>query len=207
MIYTIDPQKTALLIIDPQREYYDEGRPLYTPHAQEILPNLQKLRETLAALGVRTIFVRHVHNADGTDIGRMGDFDPTPLFVEGTPEVEIVADLAPGEGDVTIEKTRYSAFVNTKLESILKTFGVDTVIITGLMTNFCCVTTARHAHDLDYKVIFVSDANAGPDMPDLGFGEVPHAEIMRSVATSLAGGVADVVATADLVQTVHQAAL
>ncbi|MCA1636687.1 MAG: isochorismatase family protein, partial [Acidobacteria bacterium] len=63
----------------------------------------------------------------------------------------------------------------------------------------CSVTTARHAHDLDYKVIFVEDANAGPDMPDVGFGPVPHAEIMRAVATSLAGGIADVVKTDEVI--------
>jgi nicotinamidase-related amidase len=107
--------------------------------------------------------------------------------------------LTPLEGNIIVDKTRYSAFVNTKLESVLKTFYVDTLIITGLMTNYCCVTTARHAHDLDYKVIFVPDANAGPDMPDLGFGPLPHAEIMRGVATSLAGGIASLIDTDQLI--------
>jgi len=60
--------------------------------------------------------------------------------------------------------------------------GVDTVIVTGLMTQYCCVTTARHAHDLDYKVIFVSNANTGPDMPDLGFGAVPHTRMLEAIA-------------------------
>jgi nicotinamidase-related amidase len=112
--------------------------------------------------------------------------------------VEIVPPLAPREDEPVVDKTRYSAFVNTRLESILKTWGVDTVLITGLMTQYCSVSTARHAHDLDYRVIFVADANAGPDLPDLGFGEVPHADALRVIATSLAAGIADVTDTRTL---------
>lgn len=199
MSYEIDAKKTALLIIDPQREYFDEDKPMYTPHASEILNNLIRLRDAAHRANILTILVQHSHKADGSDVGRMADFDPTPLFVEGTPGVELIPELSPSEGDIVVKKTRYSSFVNTKLESVLRTSNVDTLIITGLMTNYCSVTTARHAHDLDYKVIFVEDANAGPDMPDLGFGPVSHADIMRSVATSMAGGIADVVKTDDLI--------
>jgi nicotinamidase-related amidase len=199
MTYSIRPKTTALLIIDAQREYFDEDKPLYTQHAAEILGNLVKLRDSASEAGIRTIFIRHAFDPNGIDIGRMGDFNPTPVFVDGTPGVEFASGLAPLENDIVVEKTRYSAFVNTKLESVLKTLGIDTVIVTGLMTNFCCVTTARHAHDLDYRVIFVADAVAGPDMPDLGFGSVTHEEVLRVVATSLAGGIADVVGASELI--------
>jgi biuret amidohydrolase len=145
------------------------------------------------------VFIRHVQAADGSDAGRMGDFDDTPSFVAGTRGVEIVPELAPRDGEPVVDKTRYSAFVNTRLESILKTWGVDTVLVTGLMTQYCSVTTARHAHDLDYRVVFVVDANAGPDLPDLGFGALPHDEARRSIATALAGGIAEVVDTGALV--------
>jgi nicotinamidase-related amidase len=77
----------------------------------------------------------------------------------------------------------------------LKTSGADTLLITGLMTQYCSVTTARHAHDLDYRVVFVADANAGPDLPDLGFGAVPHDDARRVIATALAGAIAEVVDT------------
>jgi nicotinamidase-related amidase len=207
MVYEVDPRRTALLVIDAQREYFDTDRPLYTENAAAIRDTLVRLHQAAREHGIRTIFVTHVHAADGSDVGRMGDFDPTPVFVETTPGVELIPELSPQDGDVTVEKTRYSAFVNTKLESVLKTFGVDTVIITGLMTNYCSVTTARHAHDLDYKVIFVHDANAGPDMPDLGFGPVTHAELMRGIATSLAGGVAEVMSAEALLERLGAARL
>jgi ureidoacrylate peracid hydrolase len=195
MTYEPEPARTALLIIDAQREYFDPDGALFTEHAAGILENLLALLDGARRSGTRVVWVRHVQAADGSDTGRMADFDDTPSFVAGTPGVEIIPQLVPRADEPVVDKTRYSAFVNTRLESILKTWGVDTVLISGLMTQYCSVTTARHAHDLDYRVIFIADANAGPDLPDLGFGEVPHAEAMRAIATALAGGIADVTDT------------
>jgi|ERR1017187_3919529 ureidoacrylate peracid hydrolase len=196
--YTINPKTTALLIIDAQREYFDADKPLFTPNAAKIRDNLIKLKAYAEEKSIPTVIIEHMHRADGGDVGRMGDFDPTPVFTEGTDGCETIAELSSPK-DIHVRKTRYSAFVNTKLESLLKSWGVDTVIITGLMTNFCSVTTARHAHDLDYKVIFVIDANAGPDMPDVGYGAIPHGDIMKVIATTLACGVADIATTSEII--------
>lgn len=195
MVYSIAPARTVLLLIDAQNEYFDPACPLYTPNAATIKSNLVALRDAARSAGIRPIYVRHEHRANGADMGRMADFDTTPVFIEGTPAAEIIAELRPGQNEIVVKKNRYSAFLNTELESVLRTFAIDTVIVTGLMTQYCCVTTARHAHDLDYKVIFVSNANTGPDMPDLGFGAIPHARMLEAVATSLAGGIADVVSS------------
>jgi ureidoacrylate peracid hydrolase len=197
-VFSLDPARSALLVIDAQREYFDEDGAAYTPNAAAIVEPLQRLLAAARSSGATVIFLRHVFAADGSDTGRMGDYDDTPSFVAGTPHVEIVDALAPQAGEPVIDKTRYSAFVNTRLESVLKTARIETVLITGLMTQYCSVTTARHAHDLDYRVVFVSDANAGPDLPDLGFGEVPHADALRVIATSLAGGIAVVAPGADV---------
>ena len=206
MIYELQPARTALLVIDAQREYFDQDGALFTPHAAEIQENLTRLIEAARAAGAQVVFIRHVMAADGSDAGRMGDFDDTASFVAGTRGVELADGIEPEAGEPIVDKTRYSAFVNTRLQSILKTSGVDTLIITGLMTQYCSVTTARHGHDLDYRVVFVSDANAGPDLPDLGFGAVPHAEAMRAVATSLAGGIAEVVQTDSAISELERAA-
>lgn len=195
MTYEPEPARTALLVIDAQREYFDADGALFTEHADGILENLLALLDGARRSGTKVVWLRHVMAADGSDAGRMGDFDETPSFVAGTKGVEIIPQLVPEEDEPVVDKTRYSAFVNTRLESILKTWGVDTVLITGLMTQYCSVTTARHAHDLDYRVIFVADANAGPDLPDLGFGAVPHADALRAIATALAGGIAEVTDT------------
>ena len=195
MVYSIVPSATALLMIDAQREYFDADRPLFIPHAAAIKANLVRLRDAADRCGATTVLIRHAHKADGSDVGRMADFNPTPVFIEGTVGADVIDELQPRKSDIAITKNRYSAFVGTGLDETLRARGIDTVLVTGLMTNYCCVTAARHAHDLDYKVIFVHDASAGPDMPDLGFGPVSHGEMMQAVATSLAGGIADVVAT------------
>ncbi len=195
MVYELAAKRTALLIIDAQREYFDADGALFTPHAAEILDNLQRLLAAARASGAQVIFIRHVMAADGSDSGRMGDFDGGESFVAGTKGIEIIPELAVKEGEPIVDKTRYSAFVGTRLESILKTSGADTLIVTGLMTQYCSVTTTRHGHDLDYRMVFVVDANAGPDLPDLGFGTVPHADAQRVIATALAGGIAEVIDT------------
>ena len=197
MVYELTATRTALLVIDAQREYFDEDGALYTPHAAEILDNLQRLVTAARASGTAVIFIQHVMAADGSDAGRMGDFDEDgdASFVAGTKGVEIIPELAPQAGEAVVTKNRYSAFVGTRLESILKTAGIDTLIVTGLMTQYCSVTTTRHGHDLDYRMVFVADANAGPDLPDLGFGVVPHADTRRAIATALAGGIAEVLDT------------
>ena len=199
MTYDIEAKRTALLLIDPQREYFDEGAPMYTPNAEPIRETLIALRQAADRSGAQVVLVQHVFRKDGSDVGRMGDFSSTPVFVEDTPGVELIEEMQPDAGDVLFSKNRYSAFVNTPLRRRLAERDVDTVLVAGLMTNYCSVATARHAHDLDYRVVFLVDANAGPDMPDLGFGPVPHADIRRTVSTSLAGGVAEVTTTADMV--------
>jgi nicotinamidase-related amidase len=189
-VFKTTTRRCALLVIDAQREYFDEDGALYTPNAAAIIEPLKRLLDAARRHDMTVVYVRHVFAADGSDAGRMWDYDDTPSFIEGTPGVEIIGDLAPRTGDPVVDKTRYSAFVNTRLESVLRTANVDTVLVTGLMTQYCSVTTARHAHDLDYRVVFVRDANAGPDLPDLGFGAVAHGDALRVIATSLAGGVA-----------------
>ncbi len=197
MTYSINPPTTALLIIDAQREYFDVDGNLFTSHASTIQDSLVRVRDAAQAAGATVVYVKHVHRASGADVGRMGDFDDTEVFGEGTVGVDIIEALSPGSDDVIVTKNRYSAFVNTELESILRGSGIDTVVIGGLMTQFCSVSTARHAHDLDYKVIFLADANAGPDLPgvtvgDTTYDDLSHEESLRAVICMLGGGVADV---------------
>jgi nicotinamidase-related amidase len=199
VIYDIVPGTTAVLLVDPQREYFDDDKPLFTPNAASIKANLVALRDAARSAGALSVLVLHEHKKDGSNVGRMGDFDPTPVFEEGTPGVEPIPELG-YDADLVLKKSRYSAFVGTDLHDLLQARGIDTVIVTGLMTNFCCVSTARSAHDLDYKTVFVADACSGPDMPDLGYGELPHTEVMKGVATSLAAGVADVVTTSEILE-------
>lgn len=203
MIYQIQKQKTALLIIDAQKEYSGSDRPLYTADFAETANNINRLSEQFRNNGMPVFLVRHVHDADGRDVGRMGDFSTDEVFTKGSTFTDIDPLIITAENDILIEKTRYSSFVNTNLESYLKTLQVDTIIITGFMVGYCCVTTARHAHDLDYRVIYANDANSGPAFGDLGFGDISIEEIKKVVATLLAGGVAEVITTDEIINRIN----
>jgi len=100
---------------------------------------------------------------------------------------------------VVVVKRRYSAFLGTDLEAVLHTARVRAVVICGLMTSFCCETTARDAHGRDYEVLFAADAVEGPDLEDAEGREVPHDTVLANTVTALGAGFAEMVSTEDVI--------
>jgi nicotinamidase-related amidase len=203
MIYALDHGRTALLAIDVQREYFDPEGPAFVEHAADILPNINRLVDAFRAHHLPIVFVQHMNRGDGSDAGRMGDFsgaDEEDSFVEGTPRVELVPELRVQPHDIRVVKRRYSAFLGTDLEAILRTAHVRAVVICGFMTSFCCETTARDAHGRDYEVLFVADANEGPDLVDPSGRPVPHDEVLGNTMTALAAGFAEIVTATEVIE-------
>jgi nicotinamidase-related amidase len=112
-----------------------------------------------------------------------GDFN----FKEGSVEVDYDKRLIRPANAVEIVKTRYSAFTGTTLHKMLKQAGVSTVVVCGFMTNFCCESTAREAHDLDYFVDFIVDATGTP-----GTDNMTQNSIRKIVGELLGAGYARV---------------
>ena len=203
VIYDLAHEQAALLVIDVQKEYFKPGGPAEVESAPAILPSINRLIDGFRAAGRPVVFVRHANRADGTDAGRMGDFsseDEEDSFVEGTDEVEFEPGLHYVEGDVVVSKRRYSAFAGTELEAVLRTAGVRSIVIAGLMTSFCCESTARDGHARDYEVIFVSDANEGPDLEAPDGTTVDHQQVLLSTIVALSAGFAEVVPTAEVLK-------
>ena len=201
MIYDLAHGAVALLVIDVQHEYFKPGGQAQVPNAPAIMDSVNRLIDGFRAAGKPAIFIRHANRADGSDAGRMGDFggdSDEESFVEGSVDVEFEPGLHFRPGDLVVSKRRYSAFLGTELEAILRTGGVRSIVICGLMTSFCCETTARDGHGRDYEVIFVSDANEGPDLVGPDGQTVPHTEVLRSTITALSAGFAEVVSTDDV---------
>ena len=131
------------------------------------------------------IYVRHVHS-DRSDSGRMFDFTGEQFdveFLENTAESDYMDELTVISSGKEIIKKRYSSFEGTDLEKILKAEEINCVTITGFMTNYCCETTARQAHDMDYYVNFVIDATSAPALPELSVEE-----IKKATAANIANG-------------------
>ena len=202
MIYDLKHRQVALLVIDVQREYFDEDGPAFVEHARDIVGNVTRLISAFRTQGLPIVFVRHGHRADGSDAGRMGDFS-TPgeedSFVEGTPRAELIPELHVEPHDVIVIKRRYSAFLGTDLEAVLHTSRTRAVVICGLMTSYCCETTARDAHGRDYEVLFAADAVEGPDLEDAEGREVRHDVVLANTVTALGAGFAEIVSTGEVI--------
>ena len=147
---------SALLVIDMQKFFLDPSSPSFTCGGLAILPVLQRLIQTFRQSGRPVIYTRHVHHPDHIDSGIMGWWWEG-MCIEGTPESEIHGDLAPQPREKVILKHRYSAFYNTDLETVLRGLKIEDLVISGIMTNMCCESTARDSYYRDYRVFFLAD--------------------------------------------------
>ena len=148
--------RSALLVVDMQVFFLDPASPTFTCGGEAILPNVQRLLHAFRQAGRPVIFTRHVHHPDHLDSGIMGWWWQG-MCLEGSPESEVHPDLAPLPGEKQVLKHRYSAFYNTDLETVLRCLKVEDLVITGIMTNLCCESTARDAYFRDYRVFFLAD--------------------------------------------------
>lgn len=152
----LNPEKAALLVIDMQYFFLDPSSPSYTSGGPAILPNLKRLIHAFREAQRPVIYTRHVHHPDLLDAGIMAGWWEG-MCVEGTPESEVHGDIAPLPNEKVILKHRYSSFYNTDLETILRVLKVEDLVISGIMTNMCCESTARDAYYRDYRVFFLAD--------------------------------------------------
>jgi nicotinamidase-related amidase len=94
-------------------------------------------------VGRPVIYTRHVHHPEDLDSGIMGWWWGGKCL-EGSPDSEVHPELAPLPRDKVVLKHRYSAFYNTDLETVLRCLKVEDLVITGIMTNMCCESSARN---------------------------------------------------------------
>ena len=189
----------ALLVIDAQRVYTDPDGSMHCADSSTTLANINRLISAAQAAGTPVILVRHLHQADGSDLGRMfdyaGDDSGEFNFKAGTEEVEFSPELHRPPRAIEIVKNRYSAFQGTELHTILQKLHVQTVVICGFMSNFCCDATAKEAHDRDYFVDFIVDATGTP-----GTDALDQDQIRKIEGELLAAGFARVSSTTDYIR-------
>ena len=170
----IDSQKTALLVVDMQNDLVKvkDGAlaELYNMvRANRVISNTKKTVKAARKAGLPIVFIKHVLRDDYkdvvpsvTDVMLRGEAPPPrKAMIEGTPGAEIIDELKPAPGDYVIAKRRGDAFYNTELELILRSRGVDTLILGGVVTNGCILATFMGARERDFHTIVVSDCCAG----------------------------------------------
>jgi len=147
---------SALLVVDMQQFFLDAASPTFTFGGVAILPGVKHLIDTFRRAKRPVIFTQHVHHPEDLDAGIMGWWWEGKCL-EGSPESEIHPELSPEPGEKVVSKHRYSAFYNTDLETVLRCLKVEDVVVSGVMTNMCCESTARDAYYRDYRVFFLAD--------------------------------------------------
>ncbi|MFJ4286872.1 cysteine hydrolase family protein [Paenarthrobacter nicotinovorans] len=201
---TLDPSRTAIVAIDIQNSYVHTKGTIARGGADismmaAVIPPIRDLVTAGRERGYSDIWTRHVHYPN--DVTRTRHkilphslrWDAGPTVLKGTWDSEFadgVADLTQDPAEIVL-KHRFSSFLDTRLDTLLRMNDVDTLILTGVTTTHCVETTARDAYMRDYDVIVVSDAvgaltqeahDASLWMLDTNFGKVlSSAEVLRLI--------------------------
>ena len=178
------PDHTALLVIDVQRYFvhpeYPFGRwvagmvpggidAYYQRVRDLVIPNIQRLLEGARQRGLFIVFTEAGSlRPDGADLPgwmrrhiAMSGAAVYPPFSD--PSCRVDDSVAPRPGELIIQKTTSGPLNSTKLDQTLRVLGIDTVIVTGVVTDVCVAQTAREFGDRDFNAIVVEDACASTD--------------------------------------------
>ena len=182
---TLDPNTTALVLIDMQEYFLDPASPFsraceavvpgVLSHFQErgrgvVEPSLRRLLDVFRARGLRVVYTTVASELpDGSDLmpifrernaanrAAVGDAAIPP---RADPWARIVRSLEPQPGELVVNKTTYGTFSSTGLDHRLRSLGVSSLVLGGVVTNVCVETTARDAADRGYQVVLLDDGCA-----------------------------------------------
>lgn len=186
---TLDPNTTALVIVDLQRGIV--ALPLVPHAAGDVVARAVALARALAEAGGTVALVNVDYAAGYADRPRGLVDKPLALPAEGLPEgwAALVPEVDALRAQVRVTKHHHSALAGTELDLQLRRRGIRTVVICGLATNFGVEGTARDAYGLDYSVVIASDAcsSTGPGLHDFAVDNVlPRIARVRTTAEILA---------------------
>jgi nicotinamidase-related amidase len=187
-LFTVDPSRAALIVVDMQNAFVAEGGTYETPKARAMVPEIERLIEFAREQRMPIVWTRSDHSAPagGMMLRKFPTIREDRVLWPGHPSFEFYPAMTqPRDGEHQIVKHKYDAFFETDLDAVLRNQGVRTVIITGTATSVCCDSTARSAFFRDYEVVVVRDATASFDddmheltlkTMDLFFGRVMSVE-------------------------------
>ena len=180
---TIDPRKTALLVIDMQRYFVSPYYPLMQtfeklepgvtgPYCERVnatvIPNIKRLQGCFRAQHLPIIYTAiGTCRADGRDLNQMWkDLDRLSLNIlgkrmfprVGDPSWEIDESIEPHADELVVNKTSSGTLNSTMLDQTLRNMGIESLVVSGVTTDVCVETTARDAADRGFQVIIVEDA-------------------------------------------------
>lgn len=181
-----EPSRTALIVVDMQNGYCSPGG--YFSHlgidltpTQRVIPAISRLVGIAREAGIQIIWLQNGWDAEQKEAGGYGSVNQRKgnslklmrakpelartLLTKGGWDYEIIKELKPEKADIVLPKPRYSGFASTPLNSMLRSRGIETLLVCGVATNVCVESTIRDAFFLEYFPILIRDAcyQAGPD--------------------------------------------
>ena len=182
----VSPADTAVIVIDMQNAYasaggYVDKAGFDVAPAASAIGQIACVLETARAVGMPVIYLQNGWDADYVEAGTpaspnwhksnaLKTMRARPelagqLLARGGWDYELVDALAPQPGDIRLHKTRYSAFFNSQLDSVLRSRGIKTLVFVGIASNVCVESTLRDGFHLEYFGVMLEDAthHLGPD--------------------------------------------
>jgi len=183
----LDISRTALIVVDMQNSFCKKGGifdyigALDKTKVKYIINRDEKVINACRSRGIKIFYLRMGYRPDLSNAG--GPESPNyykelgvaamrehpelkgKFLTMGTRDWEIIDELKPQQGEIVIDKHRYSGFVNTELDTILRTYSVKYLLFIGLATNVCVESTLRDAYFHEYFPVLISDGcgNIGPE--------------------------------------------
>ncbi|MCD6289659.1 MAG: cysteine hydrolase [Anaerolineae bacterium] len=153
---SLNPHRTAVIVVDMQNDFAKPEGKLHVPTAQTIVGPIARLLARAREVGVFIIYTQDTHGERDPEYRIWGEHARA-----GTWGADIIAELAPRPGDEIVQKPRYDAFYASRMEDVLRSHpAIDTLIITGTVTNICVLHTAGSAALRWYKLVVPKDAVA-----------------------------------------------
>lgn len=161
----VAPATTALIVVDMQNDYcHPQGtlsqRGYDTSSSEAILPTLQTLIEAARASGVLIVFIQTLHTKATDSAVWLERSDHSANICRPGSFGADFFGVSPQPSDIIVNKHRYSGFIGTRLDQVLRSHRIETLIMTGVATNVCVESTARDGFMLDYHIVFTSDGTA-----------------------------------------------
>lgn len=174
------------MVIDVQKEYFSGKLPVTYPEGS--LENILKAIDSAKVNEIPIILVQHTNSDENAR-----------TFVKGTDEWELITEVSTSRYDHFVEKNFPGSFTGTDMENWLKKNNINTVTISGYMTQMCCDTTARQAFHRGFKVEFLSDATGTPSVSNYA-GKVSDEELHRAILVTQAMRFSRVLKTVDWIK-------
>lgn len=182
----IDADTTAIIVIDMQNAYASKGgyvdlAGFDIAGAASVIDRIAQVLDTARGAGMPVVFLQNGWDPDYVEAGGPGSPNwhksnalrtmrerpelAGQLLARGGWDYALVDALKPKPGDITLHKTRYSAFFNSQLDSVLRSRGIRTIVFVGIASNVCVESTLRDGFHLEYFGVMLADAthHLGPD--------------------------------------------